>query len=379
MRIWVIGRGYPEKGNNMLGSFELEQAKMLSRAGQDVSYPVVDIRSVRRRRKFGFYTREEDGVRIAVVSFPVGPILPRSLRNRLSRALMKRLMKKLAKKSGNPEIIHVHYPSLTEYRSVESWQRAGTKIAATEHWTSVQNKTLGEPQLRNLKDFVSKADAMCCVGPSLRTAIRELTATEKEITIVPNVVNELFRPTGETHEGFRFLCSGRLVAVKQFDMIVNSFLDVFGGRKDVSLTLAGNGEEAETIRSILSSRNARDQVRLTGEVSREEMAGLVAGCDAMVVFSRLETFCVPVIEAWACGKPVIATDVTVFAENPDERLGIMADWRDTESLKAALAEMEERRAAYDPEWIRQYAAEHFSEDAVSRQLIAIYQKALEKA
>ena len=36
MVIWVVGRNYPLPDNDMQGSFELEQAKMLARYGYDV-------------------------------------------------------------------------------------------------------------------------------------------------------------------------------------------------------------------------------------------------------------------------------------------------------------------------------------------------------
>ena len=38
MKIWVIGRNYPEPSNNMSGSFEIEQAKMLQKYGNNVQY-----------------------------------------------------------------------------------------------------------------------------------------------------------------------------------------------------------------------------------------------------------------------------------------------------------------------------------------------------
>ena len=38
MNVWVIGRGYPTKFNSAKGSFEFEQAKMLSKEGCKVTY-----------------------------------------------------------------------------------------------------------------------------------------------------------------------------------------------------------------------------------------------------------------------------------------------------------------------------------------------------
>ena len=371
MRVWVIGRGYPTEKSGLFGSFELEQAHMLARAGLDVTYLSVDLRSVRRIRRFGFSRRQEDGVSIVTLSLPIGPLLSIEKRNKIYSREMERLTGKLDR-NGNPDVIHVHYPSLVPYKVVEGWQSKGAKIVATEHWTQVQDKSVSGVYLQNLSDFVNKADAICCVGSNLKNAIVELTGTKRTIHIVPNVVNEIFKPVPQTHKGFQFICSGRMVPVKQFDKIVESFIDVFQNEKNISLTVAGDGEDYKKINAIVQRRNAEEQVHLVGSVSRQKMAELMAKTDALIVFSRLETFCVPVIEAWACGKPVIATTTTVLADNPDKRLGILTDSQDAETLKKALRVIYEKYSSYDPAWITQYANDHFSEEAVSQQLIDIY-------
>lgn len=372
MKIWVIGRGYPTVRNNMLGSFELEQAKMLARAGAEVFYPVV-ILSTRKWRQTGFVWETEEGVTVAKLTLPIGLFLRNDnrLRNVYPR-IMRMLEKKLAETFGMPDVIHVHYPSLFSYSIVAALQQQGVKIVSTEHYTAVQNKTIDAFQLQNLKDFSARGDAICCVGQNLKRSILELTGMEQEIHIVPNVINRAFEYRDQKHDTYRFLCSGRLVPVKQFDQVVNAFLNVFSGNPSVTLTVAGNGTEFEKIHSLINSRHAEDQVTMTGALTRDQMADLTASSDAMVVFSRLETFCVPVIEAWACGKPVIATKTTVLNDNPDGRLGIMVDCDDPHTLEDALMRIYQERDRYDPTWIKQYAEDHFSERAVCDALFSIY-------
>lgn len=372
MRIVVVGRGLPAKENNMLGSFEYEQAQMLARAGHEVYYPYIDLRSIRHWRKFGFTSEIKSGVNVVSLSIPIGRLFPIVIRNKLYKSLRQWQLKKIVRKFGIPDIVHVHYPSLFRYDIFRYAQESGAKIIGTEHWTKVQNKTLAPQCLINLKDFVENADAICCVGALLKKSIIELTGTKKEITIIPNVVSINFEPVQEDHVGFRFISSGRLVPVKQFDKVIEAFLNVFQGQSDVTLTLAGNGEEYSNLVEIIKRRNAENQVRLLGVVSRDEMANLIAGADALVVFSRLETFCVPVIEAWTCGKPVISTATTVLADNPDARLGVMVDCQNIKTLEDALLFVYEHYSEYDSERISEYAKEHFSEEAVCRKLVNIY-------
>ncbi len=373
MKVWIIGRDYPRAENNRLGSFELEQAKTLARAGLEVTYLVADPRSVRRRRRFGCSEKNEDGVSVATVSWPAGGLVPSRYITSVRRRMFMRLMRYLARKGGLPDIIHVHYPSSFLYRILEPYQRKGVKIAATEHWSRVQDKSIGGWILENLKEYVEKADVFCCVGSALVKSIREMTGTDREMPVVPNVLYGDFKPAKEQHEGFRFLAIGRMVSIKQYHLLVEAFLDAFKDRPDVTLTIAGNGPEMGRIAGIVKQRNAGRQVFLPGLVPHEKMAALIGSSDAFVGFSALETFCVPVVESWACGKPVIVSDTTtVVTDNPDERLGMAVDHRSPRQLKEALIKMTETYDKYDPEWICRYAGSHFSEKVYCEKMLVVY-------
>ena len=378
MRILVVGRGFPTRENNMLGSFEYEQAQMLAKNGHKVYYPFIDLRSMRHWRKWGLIQENLHDVNVIRLNIPIGRALPAHIREKLYMPLLRWQLKKIGLKYGIPDIIHVHYPSIFKYDTFAFLQKQGAKVVGTEHWSQVQNKTLDPQSLKNLNDFTSNADALCCVGSLLKKSIVELTGTKKEIMIIPNVVSDFFKPVQENHTGFRFISSGRLVPGKQFDKIVEAFLNVFQGNADVSLTLVGNGEEYNKLAEIVQKRKAEKQVHLLGTMSRQKTAELVAKSDALVVFSGLETFCVPVIEAWACGKPVIATITTVLADNPDARLGIMVDWCDIQSLEKAFQDMYNHYENYNSNWLIKYAREHFSEEAVYDQIAKLYNNVMDK-
>ena len=376
MRVWVLGRGVPTKRNNLLGSFEFEQAQMLKRAGHEVYYFGMNIRSARDWDRFGYRYESVEGLETASFSFPLNKIMSAS---RAHRSLKKAFLKtadKMSARFGAPDIIHIHYPAMWPYSAFETFQKNGVGIVATEHWTQVQEKSISDAYVSNIKDFAAKSDALLCVGSYLVTAIRELTGTDREILVVPNVANKLFRPVDNKHDGFRFFTAGRFVPVKQFDKTVAAFCKVFKDIPDVTLTVAGSGEEAENIKNQVSADMA-DRVVFTGTVSREKMAELTADSDVMITYSRLETFCVPVIEAWSCGIPAIAASSSpVMVDYPDERLGIEVDCDKTETLEEALKCIYEGYDKYDSKWISRFAAEHFSEKAVSKQLTDIYQQVM---
>ena len=70
MRIFIVSRGYPSEKYVTNGIFEFDQAKALARNGHEVIFLVNDIRSLRRKRKWGRESLEKDGVKIESLNIP---------------------------------------------------------------------------------------------------------------------------------------------------------------------------------------------------------------------------------------------------------------------------------------------------------------------
>ena len=371
MVIWVIGRNYPLPENGMQGSFELEQAKMLSRYGNEVHYLACSLHPFKRIKNSGIQAWDDEGVKVTVFSsfFPprVYPIYLVGLRNRQ----WKKLFDAVETNSGIPDVIHVHYPAMLMIAdALKEYHDKGTRIVATEHWTKVLGKKFDSIELREYKKYSNVLDRIICVGSPLKNSVRELIGMDGEV--VPNIVNELFKPSKKSHDDYRFVAVGRLVKVKQFDKIIEAFCDCFLGQKDISLTIVGSGEEMQKLRKIIVDRHAESQVQLVGSQSRAKTAEIVSNSDSLICYSTFETFGVPIIEAWACGLTTTTTTAAAVIDNFDDRLGVEVDYRDFDGLKKALKYIYEHRNEYDKEFISKFSLKYFSEDSIYSRLNKIY-------
>lgn len=373
MKILVIGRGVPEPSNRMLGSFELEQAEALSKAGNEVIYAGISVRSGKNNKKLWFWNGTKNGIPVYSFNFPLGRAFSYSATDRIFEYAFSKMIRKIEKKYGLPDVIHVHYPAQRPFRCFNELKKRGVKIVATEHWTKVQDKSINPTCMKNLTDFCREADAFICVSSALKQSVDDLVGGQNRIYVVPNLVTHSFTANRESHEGFRFVVSGRLVPVKQVDKVIEAFIHVFDRKENVSLTIAGAGEEYSNLQDIIRSSERENQITLLGSVDRNKMAEVISASDVLVTYSRLETFCVPVIEAWMSGIPVIASNnIPVMIDNKDEKLGICVDSKWIETLEKALVKMRETRDEYDPDYIQQYALNKFSERAIVSRLMEIY-------
>lgn len=371
MKIWVLGRNYPLPENGMQGSFELEQAKMLARGGNEVHYLACSLHPVKKIKKGGMQSWNDEGVEVTVLSAFFAPRVYPLYFIKQRNKKWKKLFDEVSEKSGLPDVIHVHYPSMLMIAdTLKAYREKCVRLAATEHWTKVLAKKLDAMELKEYKKYKDVLDTFICVGLPLKNVVRELTGIEG--VVVPNVVNGLFKPSEEQHEGFRFVAVGRLVKVKQFDKTIEAFAECFSGEDGITLDIVGGGEEKEHLQKIITSRGVDSQVRLLGSKDRETTAKIVANSDSLICYSRFETFGVPIIEAWACGLSALTTNAAAVMEDFDGRLGIEISYDDFEGLKKALKHLYTHRNDYDKSFISGFAKTHYSEDVIRERLMEIY-------
>ncbi|MCD8291577.1 MAG: glycosyltransferase [Prevotella sp.] len=380
MKIWVIGRGYPALNNRMRGSFELEQAIMLAKGGHDVTYLATVFHPYKKVRKWGFSTWEENGIRVCCYSMFYFPERFKIEIHILKSRVLRILLKKVEKDYGTPNIVHVHYPSMiTDPDIILSLKNKHTSIVITEHWTKVLRNGLSAYETQCLYKYVKNADACICVGEPLKQKILEILSINREIHVVPNVVDDTFTPNEcAIHSStFTFIAVGRLVRVKQFDKIIEAFAYNFNGDNSYKLLIVGQGEEYKRLKDLIRRFQLESQVKLTGTVSRDNVAKLISSSNCLICYSTLETFGVPIIEAWACGLPVIASECgglsTTYWNN---NLGYIVDHSNIEQLKASMRDIITNYNHFKREKISEFAKKTFSEERVRCMLEEIYSKTL---
>ena len=376
MKIWVIGRAYPSSLNNNSGSFEFEQARMLADRGHSVCYFAVEtVMFYRKNRRAGISFFTSDGIRIYEDYFPYHP-LPPFIMLRLREWRYKRLFDIAEKSYGIPDVIHVHYPAMAGYQQIIPYAERGVKIVATEHWTRVLTNRIRHVHIESLKNYIKYAEALISVGSILQERIRTLTKCGDncgKLMVIPNIVPASFTysPAPAT-QPFRFIAIGRLVPCKCFDLLIQAFEKAFDENENVELHIVGGGPEYNTLLQLIKDKGLDGRVFLTGSRPHEDIPVLIQNAHVLVCSSNLETFGVPVIEAMACGRPVITTDAIGFVDLINDRVGAVIKKDSLKELTEALKEMHRCYQKYDGLAISEYALSKFSEDAVYAELMRIY-------
>lgn len=162
-----------------------------------------------------------------------------------------------------------------------------------------------------------------------------VTAPDEDIRVIYNGVDvEKFKPLspGGTGTGkIRLISTGRLSAVKGYNYLIKALSEVEG----FELILIGDGPQKENLESLADE--CRAHVTFTGRKNKDEVVRFLQEAHIYVLSSLNEGMSNSMLEAIACGLPVIATDVGGARELiTDGENGFIIKKGSVESIKEAL-------------------------------------------
>ncbi len=117
-------------------------------------------------------------------------------------------------------------------------------------------------------------------------------------------------------------------------------------------------------------------VRFTGLLQDEKLVEVLSSSDFLVLFSNYENMPVVILEAFACGLPVVATRVGGLPEMVNEGKGLLVDTANEFQLVDALKKMLNSFKEYNAEQLRESVRSTNSYEAVSGFLNDIYLKSI---
>jgi glycosyltransferase involved in cell wall biosynthesis len=145
---------------------------------------------------------------------------------------------------------------------------------------------------------------------------------------------EFFRPDGPRLDlaarAFRFLYLGGTVGRKGFDFVERAYFRTFGAADDFTLVVKDVGTDtvykddnaATYLRRMSANPNVAHLLYLNETLDDDQLARLYRSCDVLLAPYRAEGFGLPILEAMACGLPVIVPAGGASDDFVDETCGI---------------------------------------------------------
>jgi len=369
MKILIISHGYPQTNAPLNGIFEFDQAKALKAYGHEVIFASIDLRSIRRKRRFGKHWTKKEEIPIIDYSIPLGRF-PDLILTFVGKLAIKSVYKDVVKRYGKPDILHAHFTMMGNIASVIR-NKFNIPLIITEHNSAINEKNIPASFVRFAQNTYSQADRLIAVSSQLAYKIKSIWNFNSKV--IHNIVDiSIFNCENKNiSDNFIFLSVGNLVHRKGFDLLINAFAHA-NFDDHVSLKIIGDGNLKENLQQQIDSLGLSSQVQLLGRMERDEIAESMNDCDAFVLASRAETFGVVYIEAMSAGLPVIATTCGGPEEFVTEGNGILIPTENEEKLTEALIKMRQTARKYDRQAISEETRKKFAPQTIASQITEVY-------
>lgn len=216
-----------------------------------------------------------------------------------------------------------------------------------------------------------KAHAVITVSAALRARFADIGGDSRQVSVLRNGVDLArfsYQEKSPDSAPFHMLSVGNLTKLKGHDLIIRSLVQL----PDAQLTIIGQGEEASRLHALVDELALNNRVKFVNNVPQAELGRWYAQADVLILASSREGWPNVLLEAMACGTPVIATRVGGVPEIvSQDHVGIVLDERTPDAIAQAVQQLQIK--ALDRHAVRAYA-EQFGWSEVADAQIHLYKK-----
>lgn len=337
-------------------------------------------------RRFGDWARYarvhrqevRNGLVIHHPRFPVIPRVGMSLGPALLAAATMRLVRRLLKKGMGFDVIDAHYFYPDGVSALWIGRHLRLPVVITARGTDINLIPQHAFPRRIIRWGIANADHLIAVSEALKRALVDLGAVPDRVEVLRNGVDlSIFVPTDRraARSGLALtrptlLSVGHLIERKGHDRVIEAMRQL----PDFDLVIVGEGPEREPLGHLARRIGVADQVRFLGSRPHAKLPVIYGAADALVLASSREGWANVLLEAMACGTPVVASNIW---GNPEvvktPASGVLMEQNTPEGIAHAVrtlfANLPTRAAT------RAYA-EGFSWDDTTRAQIALFRSVL---
>lgn len=386
MHVLIIPSWYPETPEDVDGIFFRLQAQALQRSGLKIGVTAPVFRSMRGKPApvvnggYGIRSYTEENIPTYVYkSMYFFPRLPYLDRHRWVRAGWK-LFKRYVRDHGTPDIIHAHSMNHAGILAQQIHEKTGIPFVLTEHSSTYARKLIRNWQRPAMLQSAQQCSARIAVSKDF-CRLLETEYGGLDWQYIPNSLSPAFiRPVDLANKpknaDFTFCSVAHLNYNKGFDILLPAFAEALKTHPDLKLKIGGTGLIASQLHNLAAELGLENSVEFLGGLQNDQVLDLMFRSDAFVLASRNETFGVVFIEALSQGLPVAATRCGGPQTIINENNGILVPVGDVQALAGALVSLYENRGRYDAQTLRADCLSEFGEEAVVRQITAVYKTIL---
>jgi glycosyltransferase involved in cell wall biosynthesis len=283
------------------------------------------------------------------------------------------------------DITHLHFPYPWGEMAHLFWGQS-RRTVITYQSDVVRQRNLLRLYKPFMRRILAKADRIIATSPNYVRSSPYLEAVSDKCTVIPLGIDlqpfQALRPRDvqtlrSEHEPPLLLFVGILRYYKGLEYLLEAMPDI-----GATLLIVGSGPMERKLQAMASSMGLEGKVLFTGAVSDDRLKAYYQACDLFVLPAshRSEAFGVVQVEAMACGKPLVSTELGTGTSyvNVDGQTGLVVPPRDPDALARAINRLlgDDQLRSRMGEAARKRAWQEFSHETMLDRVIALYENLL---
>ena len=283
-----------------------------------------------------------DGTARCVIKYPLLPF--DWSKKRSGRLISGRLLKIIDSSCLVPNFLHAHFLHPCGHAAVFLKDKLKIPLVITAHGQDVYSMPFLDSEWKNIAlECISSADKIITVCEKNKDILVSLGAKSSDIQVIPNGYDpELFYPRnkaacrsflGLSKSSRLLLFVGNLLKEKGIFDLLQAFKSVSQKDSGLCLVIVGSGRLCGEVQKWVLENNLSSKVFLVGDRPHSEIPVWMNACDLLVLPSYREGFPTVIVEAMACGLPVLSTSVGGIPEAiSEDYLGALVTHGDVQGL-----------------------------------------------
>jgi len=304
--------------------------------------------------KYGVYAAvphvdNRSGIPILYPRYPTLPKIGMTIAPLLMALAVLPVLRKLIRRGWSFDIIDAHYFYPDGVAAVLVGRWLGKPVIVTARGSDLNLISRYRLPRQMIRWAARRAAMNVTVATTLRDRLIAIGIDPRQVQVVPNGVDtDVFAPrdreTARAELGLPgplLISVGRLVKGKGHDLVIEALRDLPGWH----VAIIGDGEQSG-LRAVAQRFGVADRVRLVGAVEQSRLAAYYCAADALVLASEMEGMPNVLLEALACGTPVVASavgDVRQIVTSPVA--GRVLTERSATAIAHAVRELDAQHAA----------------------------------
>lgn len=286
------------------------------------------------------------------VSYPVYYYTPKIMRDSYWRFYRSSVASTFGRhvREFNPDLVYATWAYPDCRAAVELSSSAGLPLVMRIHGSDINDFFRFRGRKRLILEAVERADAVISVNEVLKELLVSNGADPSRIHVIYNGIDRsVFLPQDRDNcrsglglgvETPVILFAGNLKPVKGVDLLLEAFSRI--EKRGLQLHILGDGPLRSSLEKRASSLGISGKVFFHGSVAHREMSRWYSASDILCLPSLNEGTPNVILEALACGIPVVASDTGGIPEVVNQDAGILFRTGDIPSLTTALSDGLER-------------------------------------